>query len=317
MKVGEIMEKEKFSYKKFAEMHSKDESSNEDQKYKDYYIPDILFKFSSLSEFRDNKINALKNDLMWLSMATMMNDYYEYNNIYCDISNIHYKEHCKLINASIKDWYVNSFAVTVDDNYPMWAYYAANNSGYCCEYKVKNKEFFYPIDYINNKIDVTKLVEQIVNSPENFAEMNKSCWSCQGVGAEIAERDLNKISSNVQKSILYYSYALKFAKNSRWSHENEVRLIYDAFLEINDMSNFNAKTNGQLYELHTLGLELSSITLGKGISNYDARQLFHLANSKNIPIYIMSVNERAVDYDFKRKRISTMLDLNKYIIVNK
>lgn len=127
--------------------------------YKNQEIPKKIYKYFSFGDETDVKqlyfikLNTLLENKIFFSSIKNFNDPFEFETAYIsdDIKGPGYDaaKLRELVNrAAIR---IASFS-TDGLNVPMWAYYSDSFKGYCVEYDVDNKDKFFPVKYLEDRI---------------------------------------------------------------------------------------------------------------------------------------------------------------------
>lgn len=251
------------------------------------HIPNMLFKYYSLTE--DERLNELKletllNEKIYMSDVKSLNDPFDNKAFfYRSKELIKYKE-LSAYNGKIFDDLssfsrVASFTGNGVNCMPMWAHYSNNHKGFCVSYDMKNPNnsqlsgCIFPIQYSDQRIDITSLMEQQVKMIlcEKEKQMN--------VGKkEILIDDL---------TLVFIISFLGNIKHDTWSYEKEYRCTAGA----------NAK------EMPFFKAVPKEIYIGKDCSPIHIKKLVDMAYSLNIPIFQMSFDEYDINYNLIPKKI--------------
>lgn len=184
-------------------------------KLKSEKIPNKLYKYQPVDPQR---IESLKQNKIWFSKATALNDPFDCRSTYFDKGELiaTFKKH-KLDKISGKtieeltngmdefmDFQRNNIELTCfsekASNMPMWGNYADNHKGICIEYdftqlEVENpfSKYLFPVGYESNRYNITNILKGIIE---------------------------NKISHTV-----YLMFFLMMLKHDSWNYEKEWRIF--------------------------------------------------------------------------------------------
>ncbi len=200
---------------------AKDVVFNEIYKITRLYIPDVLYKYYSLTD--DKKLNSKKfqtlmKSKVFLSDIKEFNDPFDGKGYYYDAKQL--KKFDRLASSGgklIDDFtsYIKATALTSNGvhSMPMWAHYSNNHTGFCVSYNMKHNmalsDCTFPVQYTDQRIDVTSLMEQQANMLTSAIEKQSAAGN-----KKILIDDL---------SMVYMSLLLCNLKHVSWSYENEFR----------------------------------------------------------------------------------------------
>ncbi len=248
------------------------------------YIPNILYKFYSLTDNNDlneQKFNTLLNNQIFMANINTFNDPFDSKAFYYDSSQLMgYGRLSEFDGKLIDDFtsYIKTTSLTSNDenNMPMWAHYANNHSGFCVLYKKENNPSLFsttfPVQYTDTRLDVTSLMksqaEMIINEISVQTELGRK---------EVMINDL---------SIIYMICLLCNIKQLTWKYEQEFRCTTAA----------NAK--GMPY----IKAVPNEIYIGYKCNEANKKKLSNIASGLGIPIYVMQYKETASGFElFKSK----------------
>ena len=142
---------------------------------------------------------------------------------------------------------------------PLWAHYAGNHQGFCCEYEIIDKRDLFEVQYIACKFDVSKDINKLVK-----------------------DYDEGKITSEEYNQALYeiHKYSCAF-KSLDWKNEAEVRIIHR--LE-------ESEDDGERKSIDSVGLKLKSIIIGRNCTNENRIELKRIAKKLGVPYYTAKFN---------------------------
>ena len=138
-------------------------------------LPKTIYKFISLSEENKidnhNKLSSLENNQIWFSRIDKLNDPFDGYSC-CYLKDFIDPEKYENINEFIEAWnkylnklrqelYSTSFTKCIN-NFPMWAHYTNNFSGFCLEFEVVDSSKLFEVKYSVRKFDVASIIDQII-----------------------------------------------------------------------------------------------------------------------------------------------------------
>ena len=153
----------------------------EADEFKNTMIPDVLFKYFPC---KDDRIAALKEQKLWLAKYNQFNDKHEFEFMYSDrdgfrdaqivgekwknlaneydekFFDLKYEDGQKVMEAGKKLVSVACFTTDPQNNY-FWSEYA-KNSGFCVEYSIQKKDYFYPVIYTNEKLEISDILKTTI-----------------------------------------------------------------------------------------------------------------------------------------------------------
>jgi len=236
-------------------------------------MPNRIYKFIRLCDDKsENKkrFSTLENNQIWFSRVDNLNDPYEgCNCCYWDefpdqeidffwgASNLR-KQWNEYIQKRKLSLGICSFSKR-HSLMPLWAHYANNHKGFCCEYEVIDKSKLFEVQYIACKFDVSKDINKLVK-----------------------DYDENKITAEQYNAALYdiHKYTCIF-KSLDWKDEQEIRSIL--YLEDND-------TVGERTSIDSIGLKLKSIIIGRNCSDENVIELKRIAAILGVECHIAKFN---------------------------
>jgi len=269
------------------------QSSNKDEvfmciyRFTRFHVPDILYKYYSLTEnekLNRKKLNTLADEKVFLSCPQNFNDPFENKAFFYRKAelNKHFKE-LRKYDGRFGDQITlkaASFTKAGYNSMQMWAYYSNNHSGFCVEYSMKaerNMELasgMMPIQYISNRIDITDMLVNQIDMVLN--EKNRQM------------KEGKKKISITDLTLPYTRLYLQYIKQNDWQHEQEFRC-------------YVGKTSIGLPFITAVP---SVIYAGKKCSPLNIKGLHSIAKQLRIPFYQMTSNELDSDFQLKPKRIN-------------
>lgn len=243
------------------------------------HVPEVLFKYYSLSndkELNDKKLQTLMNRKIYMSEFKDFNDPFDGKGFFYNPDNL----------KSI-DWLIPYSGRLIDDftayfkgtsltkngvhSMPMWAHYGGNHTGFCVSYEMKEnlelRSCTYPVQYTNERLDITKLIEDQSHKIEAVAS-NPNLTN----NKEVLYDDL---------SLIYIPLLLCNLKHASWSYENEFRCTTAA----------NAKG------MPFIEAKPKEIYVGMNCSYEHTKRLIEIAANLRVPIFKMAFGECSSTYE--------------------
>lgn len=264
-------------------------------------LPERIYKFCSLSTDKTDKLNqkkitTLKNNEIFLSRCTDLNDPFEGQNFVLDEEDlknygftqaekesfdINTVDDLKKLFSKHREMYMQtSFTLTSTDML-MWGHYANSYKGYCLEYIVDDRKFLFPVSYLRKR--------PILTGISSNKRLNKKI----GKSLHQIHKSLSQASA---KEFTQYMLYLQSFKSTDWAYEKEVRLI-----------DIVSAWKDSLSEKATIcGLKLSKIIVG--FQSVYTAELKEIAKLLNVKISVMQPNYTSNVYKLIEKEIN--LDKN-------
>lgn len=251
------------------------------------YIPDVLYKFYSLTnddEINDKKIKTLEQDQIFMSDIKDFNDPFDGKAFFYnpkqlkDIKRLSCHEG-RIIDDFTKFHKGTAFTENDITCMPMWAHYSNNHQGFCVAYDMKHPKnqalsaCTFPVQYTEQRLDITSFMREYAN--------NISCEiDRQTIGGnkEILIKDI---------SIIYVSQLLCYIKHSSWQYEKEFRC------------SMAANADGMPY----VEAVPKAIYVGLKCNIEKRQELINIALQKNIPIFQMKFNDVSEEYELEAELI--------------
>jgi len=243
------------------------------------YIPDVLYKYYSLTDdkkLNSQKLQTLMESKVFLSDIKEFNDPFDGKGYYYDANQL--KKFDRLASCGgklIDDFtsFIKATALTSNGvhSMPMWAHYSNNHTGFCVSYNMKHNmelsDCTFPVQYTDQRIDVTSLMEQQANMLISAIEKQSAVGN-----KKILIDDL---------SMVYMPLLLCNLKHVSWSYENEFRCTTGAI------------ARGMPY----IDASPKEIFIGMKCSPEHSKQLTEIAATLNIPVHRMALNECSAKFD--------------------
>lgn len=252
------------------------------------YIPDKLYKYYSLNDnerLNVSKLSTLRDKSVYMSDAKYLNDPFDGKAYFYNperLLKFERLQHCQ--GRIIDDFtsFVKVTALTANgiNSMPMWAHYANNHQGYCVAYNMTDENNLrfcaatFPIQYTDQRIDITDLMESQVEKILSEIEMKKP--SGNGV---ILLNDL---------SLIYLEALFCNLKHISWKYENE----------------FRCSVGGIIQGMPFLPAFPCEIYIGANCSDDHTKSLVEIGLEMNIPVYKMGYNEFDVEFNMKFQRLT-------------
>lgn len=252
---------------------SKDVIFQEVYKITRLYIPDVLYKYYSLTDdkkLNKQKIQTLQKSKIYMSDIKNFNDPFDGKGYFYDANQLKKIDRLASHEGKLIDDFTSFIkATTLTSNgvhsMPMWAHYSNNHTGFCVSYNMKDNVVLsrctFPVQYTDQRIDVTSLMEQQAYMLTNEIEKQSAMGN-----KKIMINDL---------SIVYMSSLLCNLKHASWSYENEFRCTTGVL------------SKGMPY----IDANPKEIFIGMKCSPEHSKQLAEIAATLNIPAHIMAFDE--------------------------
>lgn len=243
------------------------------------YIPDVLYKFYSLTDdhaLNDKKLDTLRQQKIFLADAKSLNDPFDGKAYYYNPSQLEKFERLSPHKGRLIDDFtalskVTSLTENDINSMPMWAHYSNNHAGFCVSYDMKDNialsSCTFPVQYCNERIDITSFMERQTAMIINEIETQSA-------------KGYNQILLN-DLSLVYLPSLLCNLKHSSWSYEKEFRCTTGATAE------------GMPY----IEARPKEIFVGINCSPKHYEVLKEIANYLNLPIHKMSFDEYSSRFD--------------------
>ena len=136
------------------------------------YIPDILFKYYSLTDnldLNEKKLETLLQKKIFMSEAKYLNDPFDNKAYFYKPDLLKKYKRLEPVEGKIIDDFtrfskVTSLTSNGVNSMPMWAHYANNHNGFCVSYDMKNNVQLsgctFPVQYTDERIDITSLMDK-------------------------------------------------------------------------------------------------------------------------------------------------------------
>lgn len=242
------------------------------------YIPDVLYKFYSLTDdekLNKKKLKTLRQCKIFMADPKSLNDPFDGKAYFYNANQLkNFKKLAPHNGKLIDDFtsYIKVTSLTGNDvnNMPMWAHYSNNHAGFCVSYdmklNIKMSSWTFPVQYCNQRIDVTSLMEQQANMLINEVDKQSAMGRKQ-----ILIDDF---------TIIYMVSLLCNLKHSSWSYENEFRCTVGAV------------SDGTPY----IDAYPKEIFIGMNCSRKHSKQLTQIASDLNIPVHKMEFEENSPQF---------------------
>lgn len=252
------------------------------------HIPNLLFKFYSLSdnqELNENKLQTLNNQEIFMSDIKEFNDPFDGKAFYYRHGELAKYPRLAHVNGRMIDdftGFIKATSLTENDMncLPMWAHYSNNHKGYCVAYNMRDSRnsalsaCTFPVQYTDQRLDITSLMEKYADNISLQMDMLGGKKQHQ-----ILIDDL---------SIIYIAQFMYNVKQLSWQYEREYRCSMGATAE--GMPFCHAAPE--------------AIYIGMNCSEEHRRRLVSIAQNLAIPAYQMIFDEQAEHYELKTMLVS-------------
>lgn len=247
------------------------------------YILDVLYKFFSLTEdteLNKKKLETLRQGKIFMADIKSLNDPFDGKAYFYNANKLKKLDRLTSHNGKLIDdftAYIKVTSLTGNDvnSMPMWAHYSNNHTGFCVSYDMKLNVALssctFPVQYCNQRIDVTSLMEQQAKMLISEIEKQSTLGNKQ-----ILINDL---------SIIYMTSLFCNLKHSSWSYENEFRCTTGAMAK------------GMPY----IKASPKEIFIGMNCCPKYSNQLAEIATALNIPIHRMAFDECSSQFGLSLK----------------
>lgn len=256
------------------------------------YIPDILYKFVSLSDeenSNEKRFCTLENNKLFLSEVSSFNDPFDCRAYYYDPSQLMKYDWLSEFNGRLFDNLSSCLCVaslTQNDpsSLPMWAHYASNHRGYCVSYKIAEStdlsSLLFPVQYTDKRIDITRFVDR---RAQLLTNLNKKSTH--------TERTNSRVRS-IALPMVYLMMTLSSIKHVSWSYEREFRCL--ASTQSPGMPYINAKA--------------AAIYIGLNCKKENVKRLYQIGGKLGVPVYQMRFDELSPDYQLSNALLRTTMN---------
>lgn len=244
------------------------------------YIPDTLYKFSSLNddqELNDKKFKTLQNKQIFMSNIKDFNDPFDGKAFFYDSKQLADIKRLEHVGGKIIDDFTsfNRGTALTENNtscMPMWAHYSNNHQGFCVAYDMKNPAnttlagCTFPIQYTDERLDITSFMKKYF------------CQLSLEVDRQVS-RGIKQILIN-DLSLVYVAQFLCNIKHSTWSYEKE----------------FRCTAGSQAKGMPYIDAVPKAIYIGLHCKEVNRKKLVEIARSLSIPVYQMRFEELSEKY---------------------
>ena len=262
-----------FSYDEYIRQTAKKKSlwDDPDEKYKDQFVPDLLYKYWSFSsEYIEENLQKICNNEIWMPNARYLNDPYEFQMI---TDNLRENERLEYREDILGRNSILSLSASYDNNL-LWSHYAYGHSGLCIEFKIRKKTFIFPITYINKQIDGTEDIRKWLQMKDKLVRKNHAEWSAD---EWVVMRKFARI--------VYYKYI-------DWKYENEYRITARNIMLSTQNKEWNAENGFWLNLGHYCDVFVSQIILGFNCSMQNKAKVIEVVNKHNHSILMKEMVKR-------------------------
>lgn len=210
-------------------------------------IPKQVFKFFRLDCGYDELLDHLKNNEVFFNLPSKMNDIREFHNVIFEKgSETDNKIANNMDKTQLRNTRIACFTYDKNciNNEKMWNEYANNGNGILVEFEVFLQDNLYPVLYSNKNVIIPRI--ENVHDDEMFVT--------------------NRFLFDTLKLIL---------KEEKYSHENEIRLIYNLGYER------TFSRNGRYVNISSI-LRIKKIYFGSNCSEKNKERINELWKNENI-----------------------------------
>ncbi|MDD4760864.1 MAG: DUF2971 domain-containing protein [Bacteroidaceae bacterium] len=252
------------------------------------HLPDVLFKFISLTDdivLNKSKLDTVQNQKIYMSDVKNLNDPFDNKTYFYRPDEL--KKYERLTGQGgklIDDFasFIKIAALTANNvnSMPMWAHYSNNHRGFCLSYDLKDKRNVqlsgctFPVQYTNKRIDVTELISNQVR--KMISEIDK----------QVAEG--KKVIQFDDLSLIFMESFFCNIKHETWSYEKEYRCIV------------GATAKGMPF----LPASPQEIYIGMNCSQTYVDKLIRIADELQIPAFRMIFNEYDNDFNLSLENVT-------------
>lgn len=272
-------------YVQNIQLESKAAAYNQVSSIARQYVPQFLYKFSSIKSDSDlaSKLSTLERSCIYLSNPNILNDPFDCRSGFYDFgkSNLQplFKTAVEKLMEEIPGMcYVSSFTACNEQSFPMWAHYANDHHGFCLSYDILGdgcemlRRFLYPVQYTNTRFCLNKIVdEQIFLAVKRQLQPERLALS--GIEAE---------------PFAFMLLLLTNMKHVSWSYEREYRFsVPNTFKGLPEVP---AKPNAMF--------------IGYKCNEDYTQALVSTGNGLNIPVYKMFREARTTSFGLTIRKIA-------------
>lgn len=249
-----------------------------------YYMPNILFKYYSLTDniaLNEQKLETLLQKKIFMSDSRDLNDPFDSKGYFYRTEELRKYERLAKCEGKLFDFssYTKISALTSNgvSSMPMWAHYANNHTGYCVSYDMKSNTQLssctFPVQYTDQRIDVTTLVKQQVEKMIYELEIQSNEGKREILLDDLSLIFLNSFFCNI--------------KHISWSYENEFRCTT------------GTTAKGMPYVLAAP----KEIYIGMNCLPTYTDRILKIAQKLQVPVYRMTFDELNEDFNLIPQKI--------------
>ena len=226
------------------------------------HLPQKIYKYYSLGDDLDKnnqKLEALKRNMIWGSIYSEFNDPYECQYMYLnqsDLEEIGFPQQSKKVWDELMEEIrqrITTICFTQNpNNMPMWAHYANEHRGFCIEYKIDIPNNLYPVFYVEKRLKAQALFINLV-----YAFFNQN------------------VSSEERGVLLKHIMLMSAFKDNSWKLENEIRAIF-----LNPKADILNK--GRLFSCEEVGIHPTKIYIGAKCNQVNSQALHSISEALKI-----------------------------------
>ena len=251
------------------------------------HIPDVLYKYYSLSEREESnerKFKTLLDNKIYMADITGFNDPFDGKGFFYNPAQLINIERLKPHGGRwIDDFnkYIKASSLTENgvQSMPMWAHYAGNHAGFCVSYDMGANPSLssctFPVQYTDERIDMTSFMRE------------KAQQTCAEIDRQIAMGRKEIIIDDL--SVIFMSLLLCNLKHTSWSYEKE----------------FRCTTSSAAKGMPYIEAKPKEIYIGMNCAPTNAKHLLKIGDVLKIPVYKMDFDECTSNYELTAKSFET------------
>lgn len=260
----------------------------EAMKYKDNFIPKVLYKYYPIFDERyadfkkenEDRFNTLSNNNIWVSSYKKFNDPFEFKMLALDKkrledNNWEIQKVEETLEMFKERTLVVCFSCDVKINMPLWTHYASNHSGYCIKYIVNDPRNIFPVSYESTRSNTAVIPANMI------AEMYKSY-----------DQKLKEPTEEFYRHFSYFYLSLT-CKYKFWSYENEYRLLYPWVIPVDGLS----------VPVRDVGLSIGDIYIGCKCKKPYKEKLMSIGRELKCSVYEMYIDEYSKVYELNKEKL--------------
>lgn len=286
-----------FSYDEYIRQTAKKKNfwDNPDEKYKEKFIPDLLYKYWSFSgEHIEENLQKICNNEIWMPNAKRLNDPYEFQMI---SDHLNENERLAFREDILGRNSILSLCASYNNNL-LWSHYSYGHSGLCIEFEARKKFFIIPVTYVAKQIDATSDIREWLKVKEKLANIDQTKWTADDW---VKMRKIDRV--------MHYKYI-------DWQYENEYRIVSRNMKSSNENDGWKIE-NVFWDELGSVyGIYVKQIILGFNCSLQNEAKVKDIVNKHNYSVFMNEMIEHNFD-DSIEDCIKKIDDYQGFITISK